>query len=139
MQSNAETLDSDMPYLQMLRQQNGAEAATETDDLGAFGWLRGSKDRTVMLELRRRNGNITGLGYSWLERAEFDPSQGITLYFLGKTVKIIGSNLNAEVRPNVRLFAGILRHRVTWIQEADQAAAMRAGKDVTVVERIDVK
>lgn len=139
MQSNAEALDSDMPYLQMLRQQNGAEAATEADDVGAFGWLRVPRERAVMLELRRRSGNITGLGYSWLERAEFDPSQGITLYFLGKTVKIIGSNLNAEVRPNVRLFAGILRHRVTWIQEADQVTAMRAAKDAPVVERIEAK
>ena len=139
MQSNAELLDDDTSYLHMLRQQNGVEAASEPDDDVGFGWLRSPRDRAVMLELRRRSGNITGLGYSWLERAEFDPSLGITLYFLGKTVKIIGSNLNAEVRANVRLFAGILRHRVTWIQEADQATAMRAGKEVTVVERIEVK
>jgi hypothetical protein len=64
-----------------------------------------------MLELRRRGGNITGMGYAWLERAEFDPSQGIILYFLGKMVRITGNNLNAEIRPHVRLFNGILRHR----------------------------
>ncbi|HVX13087.1 MAG TPA: hypothetical protein VHC22_18025 [Pirellulales bacterium] len=92
-----------------------------------------------MLELRKRNGNIIGRGYSWLEGAEFDPSAGITLYFLGKAVKITGSNLNAEIRPNVRLFNGILRHRVPWIQETDQATAMRAAKDAIVIERIEVK
>ncbi|HZZ82687.1 MAG TPA: hypothetical protein VFE62_29585 [Gemmataceae bacterium] len=139
MHSNAETAHSDLPYLQMVRQQAGGEEATETDDLGVFGWLRGQKERAVMLELRRRGGNITGLGYAWLERAEFDPSVGITLYFLGKMVRITGSNLNAEVRAHVRLFNGILRHRVPWIQETDQATAMRAGRDAIVVERIEVK
>ena len=34
------------------------------------------------------------------------------LNFSGETVKIAGQNLNAEARPNVRLFAGILLHRV---------------------------
>jgi hypothetical protein len=98
MQSNVETAHSELPYLQMVRQQSGGEEATETDDLGVFGWLRGQKERAVMLELRRRGGNITGLGYAWLERAEFDPSVCITLYFLGKMVRITGSNLTAEVR-----------------------------------------
>lgn len=139
MQSSAELLDNDSAYARMLRQQNGPEPVADEDDLGAFGWLRGQRERAVMLELRRRNGNIIGLGYSWLERAEFDPSQGITLYFLGKTVKITGSNLNAETRPNVRLFNGILRHRVPWIQEADQVTAMRAAKDAIIIERIEVK
>lgn len=139
MQSSAELLDNDSGYARMLRQQNGPEPVAEEDDLGAFGWLRGQRERSVMLELRRRSGNIIGLGYSWLERAEFDPSQGITLYFLGKTVKLTGSNLNAEARPNVRLFNGILRHRVPWIQEADQVTAMRSAKDAIVIERIEVK
>src|SRR5258707_872219 len=89
-----------------------------TDDFGSFGWLRGIRERAIMLELRRRDGSIAALGYSWLERAEFDPSDGIVLYFGGRTVKIAGQNLNAESRPNVRLFSGIVRQRVPWIQEA---------------------
>ena len=32
------------------------------DDLGAFGWLRG-RDRAIMLELRKKNGNIVA---DWL-------------------------------------------------------------------------
>ncbi|HUY87562.1 MAG TPA: hypothetical protein VMV10_02390 [Pirellulales bacterium] len=74
-----------------------------------------------------------------LERAEFDPSEGITLRFGPQKVKIAGRNLNGEVRPHVRLFAGIVRHRVPWIQEADQAAAMEAGRGATVVERVELK
>ncbi|HVX13830.1 MAG TPA: hypothetical protein VHC22_21790 [Pirellulales bacterium] len=139
MHSNAEAGRSDPSYLEMVRHQVSGEEATETDDLGAFGWLRGQKERAVMLELRRRNGNIIGLGYAWLERAEFDPSAGITLYFMGKAVRITGSNLNSEVRPHVRMFNGILRHRVPWIQETSQVIAMRAAKDAVVIERIEVK
>jgi hypothetical protein len=54
-------------------------------------------------------------------------------------VKISGRNLNAEVRPNVRLFAGILRHRVPWIQEADGADVVQAAKDAVVIEEVRAK
>ena len=109
------------------------------DDLGSFGWLRGIRERAVMLELRHRDGSITALGYGWLERADFDPSVGIILHFGGKTVKITGQNLNAESRPNVRLFSGIVRQRVPWIQEAGEAEAIQAPKGATVVEQFEVK
>jgi hypothetical protein len=54
-------------------------------------------------------------------------------------VRITGRNLNAEVRPNIRLFAGIFRYRVPWIQEADEPSAMAAGKEAAVVETITFK
>lgn len=107
------------------------------DDLGAFGWLRGVRDRAVMLELRKKDGNVLAVGYAWLERAEFDPSEGITLHVVGKTLRIQGRNLNAPLRPNVRLFQGITRHRVPWIQEADQSTAMESQGKGILVERID--
>ena len=107
-------------------------------DLGAFGWLRGTHERAAMLELRRKDGSIVAFAYAWLERAEFDPSEGITLRFGMEKVKITGRNLNAESRPNVRLFAGIVRHRVPWIQEADEPAAMGAGRGAVVIESLAV-
>lgn len=107
-----------------------------TDDLGSFGWLRGIRDRAIMLELRRKDGSVTALGYAWLERAEFDPSEGITLRFTGQTVKIIGSNLNAEARPHVHLYDGIVRHRVPWLQEADEPSMLAAPKGSTVIEQL---
>ncbi len=106
------------------------------DDLGTFGWLRG-RDRAIMLELRKKNGNIVAVGYSWLERVEFDPSEGITLHVAGQKIRIKGRNLNGAVRPTVRLFQGITRHKVAWIQEADESAGLQAGKSATVIERID--
>ena len=49
----------------------------------AFGFLRGVRDRAIMLELRHRDGRISAVGYAWLSGAEFDPSAGITLSFGG--------------------------------------------------------
>lgn len=109
----------------------------ETDDLGCFGWLRGARDRSLMLELRRKTGNVTALGYAWLHRIDFDPSEGITLWFAGQKVVLRGQNLNAEVRPTVRLLDGIVRHRVTWIQEASGADMMDCSEGRCFVEAID--
>ena len=131
--------------LQRYTARNGEAAVDEpglgdvegTDDLGAFGWLRGIRDRALSLELRKKTGNIVAIGYGWIEKFEFDPSDGITLHLAGQKVRIKGRNLNGEVRPTVRLFQGIVRHRVPWIQEADEPRQIKAGKDATVVEVIE--
>ncbi len=40
-----------------------AELDASADDLGSFGWLRGIRDRAIMLELRQKNGNVVAIGY----------------------------------------------------------------------------
>ena len=90
-----------------------------------------------MLELRKASGNVLAVGYAWLERVEFDPSDGIILHLVGQKIRVRGRNLNAESCRMVRLFQGIVRHRVPWVQEAGAAAAVRAGKGETVVEAIE--
>jgi hypothetical protein len=119
----------------------GAVANDDTpiEDYGVCGWLRGVGDRAIMLEIRHKDGRISAYGYSWLESAEFDPSNGITLNFAGNPVKIVGRNLDGEIRPHIRLFAGILRHRIPWIQEADGTDVIKAAKDDVVVEEVKVK
>ena len=128
-------------YIQRTPSDNGDNSpmpeVESLDDLGSFGWLRGVRDRAVMLELRKKDGNILAVGYAWLDKAEFDPSIGITLHTGGQTIKLRGRNLNTEARPNVRLFQGITRHRVPWIQEADEPAAMEARGQGTLVEEIE--
>jgi hypothetical protein len=109
------------------------------DNLGAFGWLRGVRDRAVMLELRRKDGSAVALGYSWLERVDFDPSAGITLKFAGQTVKIAGRNLNAEQRPNVRLLDGLVRHRVPWLREAAETELRAASRSDSIIEDIQIE
>jgi hypothetical protein len=106
------------------------------DDLGAFGWQRGLRDRCLMLELRKKGGNVLVLGYAWLHRIDFDPSEGLTLWFAGQKVVIRGRNLNAEVRPTVRLLDGLTRHRVPWIREASQADIMEVPDGQCLVESI---
>lgn len=108
------------------------------DDLVAFGWIRGVRDRALMLELRRKDGSVIALSYTGLERADLDPSGRIELKISGVLVRLRGRNLNAEVRPGVRLFEGITRHRVPWIQEADRPASLGAGARQTVIDAIEV-
>ena len=90
-----------------------------------------------MLELRRRDGTISAFAYAWLDHAELEPSVGIRLHFGGHCVSITGRNLNAEIRPNVRLFAAIVRHRVPWLREADGTTAFQAEPGAVVIERIE--
>ncbi|MGH7243423.1 MAG: hypothetical protein ACREJD_08415 [Phycisphaerales bacterium] len=114
-----------------------SEAESPSDDYLSFGWARGTKDRPVMLELRKRTGEILALGYSWLERAHYDPSIGVTLNFVGHKIEIKGRNLNEEIRPSVRLFEGLTRHRVTWIRECDEPDRMEASEKATVIDSIE--
>ncbi len=110
------------------------DEAEGVDDCGSFGWLRGIRDRAVMLELRKANGDIRAVGYGWLEKLDYNPSHGIVLHIGDEEIRIKGRSLNAKTRP---LFEGIARHRVAWLQEADEASAMRAEKGKTVVEAIE--
>ncbi len=109
------------------------------DDLGAFGWLRGVRERAIMLELRHKDGSVTAFGYAWLKKVTFDPSEGITLDFSGETIRIIGRNLDGEVRPRTQLVSGLVRQRVTWIQEADGPKLLTASPYDVVVERLVLK
>jgi hypothetical protein len=107
------------------------------DDLGCFGLLRGVRDRAVMLELRKRSGHVLAIGYGYLERAEFDPSEGIILHALGRSIKLKGRNLNGGANSAVTLFGGICRHRVPWVQEASRGAVLRVADSTPVVDAIE--
>lgn len=96
------------------------------DDMGSFGWLRGARERAVMLDLRKSSGDRLAIAYSWIERIEFDPSAGIRLHAGQVVATIHGQHLNAEVRPKMSLFDGLVRHRITWIQEADHTTLLPA-------------
>lgn len=113
-------------------------AVMETgEDLGCFGWLRGVRDRAVMLQLRKKSGLVYAVPYAWIENASFDPSDGIVLTERGRAIRIKGRNLNGEARPNLRLFDGITRHRVVWIQEADEPTSLQVSRGATVIDSIE--
>lgn len=114
-----------------------ADEASEVDDLGLFGWLRGVKDRALMLEFRLKDGNSVAFDYGWLRKVEFNPSDGLVLHFGGTdVVRIIGRNLNRPTAANVQLLRGILGHRVPWIQEASEPDILKAADDATLIERV---
>jgi hypothetical protein len=115
-----------------------AEAEGEgLDDYGAFGWLRGARDKAIMLELRKRDGSVRAFGYAWLQEVDLDPSKEIILCFPCGKIRIVGRNLNIETKPDIRLFQGITRHKVPFIQEADEVMSMKARDGDTLIERIE--
>lgn len=115
---------------------DGEVLDVEIEDLLAFGFLRGIRDRCPMLELRKRDGDVLALGYGFIDRILFRPSKGIELTAGRTKVAIEGRNLNAEVRPQLRLFESLVRHRVPWIREASQAELMEAREDACLVEAV---
>jgi hypothetical protein len=124
----------------VLSERSELEPRLETeacDDLGCFGWLRGHyRERSTMLELRKRDGSILAVGYGWLDMVEFDPSIGITLHVCGQQIRVVGRNLNAETRPSVRLFEGLTRHRIPWLREATRDKHFRTSDDACVIDSI---
>lgn len=108
------------------------------DDLGMCGLLRGVKEQSTMLELRLRDGRATAFSYLDMSRADFDPSEGITLTFGQCIVKIIGRMLHVEIRPNVRLFDALVRHRIAWLREDDRAAIFESSNGAVLIERIEL-
>jgi hypothetical protein len=116
------------------------ETATDEEECLAFGYLRGIRDRALSLELRLVNGNSRAFPYSWLGPIQYDPSAGLLLTFVGDRVYLVlleGSNLNALVNNSVSLYdRGILRHRVTWVQEMTRQESQKMGEKEVTVERI---
>lgn len=118
-----------------------AEAADldgEEDRL-AFGYLRGVKERSLMLEARLKDGRIVALSYALLDRATFDPDGSIALRFTGQEVRIRGLRLNEPAANGLRLFDLILRHRLVWVREASRADAFQRPASEPLIESIELK
>ena len=116
---------------------NEGQEECVVDDFGTFGFLRGSRERATMLELRKKDGSIRAVSYGYIDKADFDPSDGIVLHVSGQKITIKGRNLNMEVHPKVRLFEAVCRHRVPWVREADEPANLMASEKDTVIELIE--
>lgn len=114
--------------------RHGDQDPDATDDLGCFGWLRGVRERALMLELRKKDGNIVAVPYAYIERMEYDPSEGIAILVPGHRVVLKGRDLNAEVRPQVRLFDGLVRHRVPWVRELAVFAGAATGTRIETIQ-----
>jgi hypothetical protein len=104
----------------------------QVDDCGAFGWLRGIRERALMLEVRERGGEITLLNYAYFHPGFFDPSGALLLQFGAQKVVIKGENLGQEVQPNVTLLSCLARHRAIWISESKNSLILTGTKVITI-------
>lgn len=109
----------------------------ETDDLGAYGYLRGIRDRCAMLALKKVTGNCLAISYSFIDRIELDLRCGIALTAGGKTIRIKGRNLNGAVGTSLKLFESLTRHKVPWIREFEQGETIQAKEGACVIEAIE--
>lgn len=115
-------------------------AASDEEECAAFGYLRGIRDRALMLEFRQRNGNSRAFPYSWLGPVRYDPSHGLLLKFVGDMnylVLIEGSNVNGLVKETINLYdRGIQRHRITWVREMERREMDGARPGDVTIDRI---
>ncbi|HEX4613165.1 MAG TPA: hypothetical protein VH092_33560 [Urbifossiella sp.] len=114
------------------------DACDDCDDCGAFGLLRGVKERSLMLDFRLTGGNRVAVAYALLEQVAFDPSEGITLRFFGVTVTLRGRNLARPAAGSTSLLEGLHRHRVSWVAEAEEFRSAVRPTDIVVVTRIEM-
>jgi hypothetical protein len=110
---------------------------------GAFGYLRGIKDRPSSVEFRFRDGNSTWFPYAWMGPWRYNPSEGLLLKFSGDLVYLVlirGSNLDKPLGDgSVNLTAGGLqRHRIVWIREMPEADVRQVGETGPTIDSIQV-
>ena len=108
------------------------------DDCGAFGFLRGPKDRSLMIEFRFLDGTSEALSYATLERVSYDPADGLTLRFLGVRVRVSGRNLAVAQSTGVSVLEAIHRHRIPWVREVEELRGRFYPADAAVVTRIEI-
>jgi hypothetical protein len=143
MDSTSDVLEMDRRVsISDLKTSGQTRKGKEEDDeesCAAFGYLRGVKDRALTLELRFAAGHSLGYSYSLLSESKYNPSAGIMLKFLAEKVFLIvieGSNLNSLVSGISLYDRGILRHRITYIQEMRQDQLRRTGEGEPTIDRI---
>ncbi len=119
------------------------EAESEEASCGAFGYLRGIKDRASTVEFRFRTGNTIWFPYAWLGPCRFDPSEGLLLKFSGDMVYLVlirGSNLALPLNDgHMNLTTGGLqRQRVVWIREMPSEDIKSIGNTGPTIDSIEV-
>ena len=93
------------------------------DDLGSFALLRGTRERSVSIELRKKDDSVLAVPYSLIEQFVYSPSDGITLRAAGREIRIRGRYLNTQTEGgSLSLFSAIARQRVPWLAEQRRSA-----------------
>jgi hypothetical protein len=111
--------------------------AENVEGIGCFGILRGIRDRSPSIELRRKTGTVLVVNYALIETMLYDPSEGIKLTMGSKCVRIRGRNLGAELRPNIPLITALASQRLAWIQEVGKTDLVAPDDPSPAVEAIE--
>jgi hypothetical protein len=119
------------------------ETDTEEESCPAFGFLRGLRDRALMIEFRLRGGNSETYPYGWLASVRYNPSVGLLLKFTGDLVTLVlirGSNLDAIVKDRgINLTErGLQRHRVVYVREMDEDEVRKTPQGQPTIDHIDI-
>jgi hypothetical protein len=109
--------------------------AENVEDFGGWGLLRGVRDRSLSLELRKKDDTVLAVPYTLIEQFLYSPADGITLRVAGREIRIRGRNLNVQADRSVTLFCGLTRHRVPWLAEHSHGAGP-ANAAATAIESI---
>ena len=110
--------------------------AENIENYGGWGLLRGVRDRSLSLELRKKDDTVLAVPYTLIEQFLYSPADGITLRVAGREIRIRGRNLNVQGDRSVTLFCGLTRHRVPWLAEHSRGAGLISAADATVIESI---
>jgi hypothetical protein len=142
-QTHEERLQNDAHLAGRGRPPAKREAESEEASCGAFGYLRGIKDRANAVEFRFRNGNTIWFPYSLMGACRYDPSEGLLLKFSGDLVYLVlirGSNLDLPLNDgNMNLTTGGLqRHRVVWVREMPEEDIKSIGETGPTIDSITV-
>jgi len=109
------------------------------EDCGSFGFLRGTRDRSLMIDFRYLSGSHDSFSYATLERVSYEPTEGMTLFFLGVQVQLIGRNLATAQASGVSLLEAIQRHRVPWIRQVEELRGQFFSPTAVVVTQIEIQ
>lgn len=110
-----------------------SEVEEETVDSGSKFWdvERVASRRAINLDLRLKGGKHKAVPYSYITDIDFDPSEGLDIFYSGQQVKITGRNLH-------EIYIHLLRHRVSFIQ-ADISDIDITDEDKTYIKDIVIK
>ena len=129
-----------MSVEKLFQRYAGTDESTEQDpidDRGSYGVLRGQRDRALMIELRKKDGEVLAIPYAMIEQVHFVPGSGITIHAGGREIQIGGRQLNVEGSGRMGLLNAIARHRLAWVQEQSRAAWAESDSSATVIESLE--
>ena len=130
--------------LRGILQSKDEESDGDEGSCKAFGYLRGIKDHSVLVEFRFRDGNSIWFPYSLLGPIKYNPSEGLLIKFSSDLVYVVlikGSNLDKPLEDgSVTLMrAGLQRHRLVWVREMTDEEIRNAGDAEPTIDSIEIE